>query len=382
MKKVLILGGGFAGVKAAIKLQKQKKFDVTLISNRDYLFLYPVSIWLPVEKITEKDVKIPLDKIAKKHGFKVIIDAVSQIKATDNSVIGEKNVYQYDYLVVAFGADKMKPAGVENTSTICGVPDQTFEFAEQFKRLVAKGSGKIAIGFGGNPKDKSGVRGGPAFELMFNIDHYLRKKKLRKNFELYMFAPMAEPGARMGRNALKTTNSMLDSKGVKSFFGNKITAFEPNAVVFENETKLNADLIMFIAAGTGSAVLKKSDLPLSDAGFVKVNNYNQVENFPSVYAIGDAAAMEGPEWIAKQGHIAEAMGGNVAFNIGQIENKKGILKSYKENLSILCIMDTGNGAAFVFRNDKRQIMIPMPIVGHWLKKAWGVYARFTKLYSI
>jgi len=43
MKKVLILGGGFAGVQTAIELQKKGIFDITLVSDRDYLYLYPIS---------------------------------------------------------------------------------------------------------------------------------------------------------------------------------------------------------------------------------------------------------------------------------------------------------------------------------------------------
>ena len=65
MKKVLVLGGGFAGVEAAIALQKSKQFEVTLVSNRDYLYLYPVSIWIPVEGIKFENVKLPLRKIQK-----------------------------------------------------------------------------------------------------------------------------------------------------------------------------------------------------------------------------------------------------------------------------------------------------------------------------
>ena len=57
MKKVLVLGGGFAGVQAAIDLQKSKLFDVTLVSDRDFLFLYPISIWIPVHKINFNDAK-------------------------------------------------------------------------------------------------------------------------------------------------------------------------------------------------------------------------------------------------------------------------------------------------------------------------------------
>jgi len=65
------------------------------------------------------------------------------------------------------------------------------------------------------------------------------------------------------------------------------------------------------------------------------------------------------------------------------ENKiKTNFKGYNEHLNILCVMDTGNGAAFVYRDEKKAFMLPMPIFGHWLKKGWGVYCRNTKLGKI
>ena len=50
-----------------------------------------------------------------------------------------------------------------------------------------------------------------------------------------------------------------------------------------------------------------------------------------------------------------------------------------QHLNILCVMDTGNGAAFVYRSDNGGKMIPMPIIGHWMKKMWGWYCRSSKL---
>ena len=379
MKKVLILGGGFAGVQTAIELQKSKRFNVTLVSDRDYLFMYPISIWVPVRKKEFNDVKVPLASIQKKHGFNLIIDKVSGIEAAENKVICETQTLTYDYLVVAFGADKMQHKGINNTMTICGKPDQTLEFRNQLDKLIAKGSGKIAIGFGGNPKDKSAVRGGPAFEMIFNIHQYLKSKGLRKNFELTFFAPMEEPGARMGKNAMKAIHTMFAQQNLQKRFGKKITEFVEDGVIFEDESKLESDLIMFIAAGTGSAILKNTDLPLSEAGFVKINDYNQVNEFPNVFAIGDAAAYEGPDWKAKQGHIAEVMGRNAAHNILEIEKGSTGFKGYQEHLNILCVMDMGNGAAFVYRDSKKEIMIPMPVFGHWMKQVWGKYAIATKL---
>lgn len=379
MKHVLILGGGFAGIQTAIELQKNGKFRVTLVSDRDYLYIYPISIWVPVRIAEFENVKVPLADIQKKYPFEVIVDRVKEIHASQHEVMCETQVLNYDYLVVAFGADKMKHKGIENTLSICGKPEVSLAIRDGIDALVKKGSGKIAVGFGGNPKDKSAVRGGPAFELMFNIHNLLKKKKIRRHFELTFFAPMEQPGARMGKNALPMLDKLFGRYQIAKRLGKKITGFEPNAVFFEDESKLESDLILFIPASAGHSVLQTSDLPLTEAGFIRIDNYCQVQDYVDVYAIGDIAAMEGPEWIAKQGHVAELMGRNTAYNIIEAEKGSDKRKGYQEALNILCVMDTGDGAAFVFRDDKKSFLIPMPIVGHWMKKGWGAYSKLTKV---
>ncbi len=379
MKRVLILGGGFAGIQTAIELQKSGRFKVTLVSDRDFLYLYPISIWVPVRLKEFSDVKVPLAKIQKKYPFEIILDSVKEIHALDRQVVCENQVVGYDYLVVAFGADKMKHKGIENTLSICGKPDVSLAIRDRIDQLVENGSGKIAVGFGGNPKDKSAVRGGPGFELIFNIHNLLKKKKIRQNFELTFFAPMVEPGARMGENALPMLNKLFDRYRIGKRFGKKITEFEPHAVAFEDGSKLDADLTLFIPASAGHHVLQSSDLPLSEAGFVQIDTFCQVHGFADVYAIGDISAMEGPEWIAKQGHVAELMGRNAAHNIIATESGSSHKKHYHESPNILCVMDTGDGAAFVFRNSNKSFIIPMPVIGHWMKKGWGTYAKITKV---
>jgi len=49
--------------------------------------------------------------------------------------------------------------------------------------------------------------------------------------------------------------------------------------------------------------VKASDLPRNEAGFVRIDAGCAVPGFPGVWAVGDAAALEGPEWRAKQGHV-------------------------------------------------------------------------------
>jgi sulfide:quinone oxidoreductase len=226
------------------------------------------------------------------------------------------------------------------------------------------------------------VRGGPAFEVLFNVHTLLKEKGVRDKFELTFFAPMEKPGQKMGENALVMMDKMFKMTNINKKVGSKIVEFQQDGILFEDGEKLESDLTMFISAGKGHSVLEASDLPLSEAGFVVTNEYNEIEGFEGVYAIGDSASLLGPKWRAKQGHVAEVMAKNIAYNIFQHSQNITSKKSYMNHLNILCVMDTGDGAAFVYRSEKSEKMIPLPIIGHWMKKGWGWYCKNSKLGNI
>jgi sulfide:quinone oxidoreductase len=383
MKRAVVLGGGIGGVEAAISLRK-KHVDVELVSERDYLFVYPLAIWIPTGERSFSRTSISLSDIARAHGFRLSLDEVTEISGADRSfTLKQRGKRQaFDYLIIAIGAHKMPHKGKEHVFSICGAPQESLRVKERLDALIAKGSGRIAVGFGGNPKDSSGVRGGPAFEFLFNVHQLLIKRKMRRHFDVSFFAPMPSPGIRMGEKAVAMMDRTLDSCGIRSYTGKKISEFVEGGVVFEDGSKLEADLIMFIAAGDGHAVIKSSDLPQNDSGFVSVLPSCEVKGHPWLYAVGDVAALEGPEWKAKQGHVAEMMARITANDIARKESGRGQRESYVDDLCILCVMDMGNGAGFVYRDERRAVFLPMPIVGHWLKRSWGRYFELTKLRKI
>ncbi len=380
---MLVLGGGFAGVESAIQLRKYG-YNVSLVSNRDFLFVYPISIWVPTQKIKFEDVQIPLKTLSRKHGFTLIVDEVKQIDHQNNRVVLGRETVDYDFLFIALGMDKVYTKGLEFTHSICGKPAEALVIQEKLQKLVEKGHGKIAIGFGGNPNDPTatGVRGGPAFELLFNISHFLKGKGVRQNFELKFFAPMKEPGKKMGDKPYKKLDIFFKRYKVTPFVGKKIKEFTPNSVVFEDDSHIESDLTIFISGGDGHRVIKESSLPVNPAGFVSINELCRVEGQKNIYAIGDVAAIEGPTWASKQGHIAEVMASVSAYNVHQELSDKGKRKSYWEKLHIICVMDSGDGAAFISRTNHKETIIPLPILGHWLKKAWGFYYKQSKLKRI
>jgi sulfide:quinone oxidoreductase len=74
------------------------------------------------------------------------------------------------------------------------------------------------------------------------------------------------------------------------------------------------------------------------------------------------------------------MARNTAYNIALKEGlEKGNPKTYIEHINILCLMDMGNGGGLAYRNDKKAILIPLPIIGHWMKKDGKCIISFPNL---
>jgi sulfide:quinone oxidoreductase len=377
-KHALVLGGGFAALESAIELRKAG-LDVTVVSDRPYLFMHPTSIWVATGEKAFPEVCLDLREAARRHGFSLVVGEVQAVSGARRAVVVGGRELLADHLVIALGAERLRPKGVEHTCSLGGAPENVVRLHDALEVLVRKGEGRIAMGFGGNPKDPSAVRGGPVFELMFNVDTLLRRRGVRERFELTFFAPMASPGERMGKKAVAGIQAMFGRLGVGMRFGKKIAAFERQGVLLEDGSRIDADLVVFLPAGDGHPVVKASDLPVNEAGFVRIDGGCAVPGLEGVWAIGDAAALEGPEWRAKQGHLAEVMARVAAANIASAEAGHPQCASYLPEVGITCLLDMGNGAAYVRRDQQAERMIPLPVVGHWLKKGWGAYFKLSKL---
>ena len=385
MSRVLVVGGGFGGVETAIFLRREG-LDVTLVSSRPFAWIYPVSIWIPTGGTTPEKVSMPLEKLARKHGFEVVVDEIRSLDMEGRKAVGERGSYAWDYLVLAPGATKLRPPGVEHTLSICGSPQDAERIRDRLRQLVDSGGGRIAMGFAGNPKDPSAVRGGPVFELLFNVDHWLRKKRVRDRFTLTFFSPMPEPGKKMGSGAFGLMERFFQRNHIEYRVGVPIQRFSEQGVHFTDGSLLESDLTVFVPGGAGLPWLAESGLPVNDAGFLVVDEQCRVQGQDRIWAVGDSAAVEGPQWRAKQGHLAEAMGRIAAADIAlaaRSEASSGkrprAAGSYKEHMEIVCLMDSGNGGVLVQRNERRSRLLLLPILGHWLKLAWALYWKLSKL---
>jgi len=202
MKKITIIGSGFAGLTAVKTIRKKdKQCEITLISPKAELVYMPSLIWVPSGAASKKDIVVPLDNFFKRMNVNHVASEVTGLENSGRTVITSIGSYENDALIIASGGRFIKKLpGIEHSITPC----EGLSAAEKIRdRLKAMDGGNIAIGFSGNPKEPSAMRGGPMFEFLFGIDTQLRTEGRRDKFNLTFFTPADKPGARLGKKAVK-----------------------------------------------------------------------------------------------------------------------------------------------------------------------------------
>ncbi|MBP7177255.1 MAG: NAD(P)/FAD-dependent oxidoreductase [Thermoclostridium sp.] len=106
-KKIVIVGAGYGGIKAALVLNRRKKkenLEITIIDRHDYHTLLTELHEVAGNRVSEDAVKIPLKDIFRYTGVKVVTDEIKTFDFKNNKVISENHEYPYDYLVVGTGS--------------------------------------------------------------------------------------------------------------------------------------------------------------------------------------------------------------------------------------------------------------------------------------
>lgn len=106
-KKVLIVGAGYAGIEAALTLNKKKKRDkieITLIDKNPYHTLLTEIHEVAGNRVSEEAVRIPLKSIFKYTDVKLVMDEIKEFDLDNNTLRSKDNEYHYDYLILAMGS--------------------------------------------------------------------------------------------------------------------------------------------------------------------------------------------------------------------------------------------------------------------------------------
>lgn len=364
MKNITIIGSGFAGLTAVRKLRKcDKQCKITLISPRAELQYLPGLIWIPSGLRKREDIIIPLHNFFKRLDVNFHPASVTGLSDDGRIVKTDNGDIKNDGLIIASGGRFIKKLpGIENAITPCEGIDAVEKIREKLNNMDG---GNIAFGFSGNPKEPSAMRGGPMFEFLLGTDTLLRQRGIRDKFNLVFFTPAPKPGNRLGPKAVDKLLQEMKTRGIQTYLGHKIKAFETSRVVTEGG-EFDADLIVFMPGMTGNKWFDNSTLPRSNGGLVKANQHCKVESMSAVYVAGDSGSFPGPEWMPKQAHMADLQAEAAAENLLAELNGHAANATFK--VELVCIIDSNNKGMMVSRTENKNTMLPATVLFHWAKR--------------
>jgi sulfide:quinone oxidoreductase len=364
MNRITIIGSGFAALSAARKVRDiDARAEITLIAPKAEFVYLPSTIWIPPRLREPKDLQIPLQNFFQHNRIIFHRGSARNLNNHGRSVETEHGDVENDGLIICCGGRFIKKLpGIEHTITPCeGIPA-----AVQIRdRLDQLKSGTIAVGFAGNPKEPSAMRGGPMFEFLFGIDTRLRLDGKRNNFKLIFFTPAPSPGNRLGPKAVKGLLREMEKREIDTHLGHKIKGFTENSVQTEGG-EFEAHLTLFMPGITGNEWFDNTDLPRSEGGLIRADRLCRVEGMEKVYVAGDAGSFPGPDWMPKQAHMADLQAETAADNLMAELNGRQPMKQFR--VELVCIVDNQTHGFLVARDEKRNLVMPKLRLFHWLKR--------------
>lgn len=337
MRQVIILGGGFAGVSAALKLKKilvHTDINITLIDRNSYHLLTPSLYEVATSEEPKKNIVIPYSQIFE-NNIKIVEGKVENIDTKNRLVhlFGKAN-YAYDFLIIALGSEPsyFDIEGLKKYS----IPLKWLEDGVKIRSAIEVSyhtkahSGKtinVVVGGGGFS--------GTEFcaELVnyrkhLSIHHKLAEDLVKITLIQGSDSLLTELDVKVSAIAQKR----LEKEKVRLCFGAHIKKVDEGNVVTEDNKKYPYDVLIWTGGVRASSVLTQSGFKTNGRGQVSINDKMQVIGFNNIFAIGDVAEFADPATNKPAPgvvEVAEDEGGVAAENIKRlIKNEQLTTYSY------------------------------------------------------
>lgn len=285
-KKVLVIGGGFGGIKAALELCKSPDYHVTLLSDRSNFRYYP-TLYRAATGGRISASQIPLGEIFAGKPVELAEDTAETLDRNKSLVIGKSGrEYAYDKLIISLGV-------VTNYFGIKGLEKYAYgiKSVEEAKRL-RQHLHKLLLDEGKPDLNYVVIGGGPtgvelAGALPGYLSHIMRRHGIKKrslHIDLVEAAPRLMP--RMPKSYSKAVAKRLRKLGVKLYLGQTVEAETADALMVSGHP-IKSHTVVWTAGVTNSPFFKANEFSLTEHGKASVNQYLQAEE--NIYVIGDNA---------------------------------------------------------------------------------------------
>lgn len=332
--KIIVIGGGFAGLQFAKKLNGNRTKKLVMIDKANHHMFQPLFYQVACGRIEPSNISFPFRKIFQRSkNIQFRMTEVKQIIPSENKIITEDHVFHYDKLVIAtgcktnfFGNQKMENLafGMKNTQEAISIRNHvllTFEKLIIEKSRSDDGNWNIVI-VGSGP---TGVELAGAFAEMKR--EILPRDYPRMNFddlEIILVSSTEKPLAVMSEESQEKSEQYLKDLGVRFISNDRVTDYDGDRVYLSSGNIIPSNNVIWAAGVTGNIIEGLTENSIKNNRYI-VDRYNKIVGFDDIYAIGDIAYMETPKY--PNGHPQVA---NVAINQGKNLAKNFLKKSVNE----------------------------------------------------
>lgn len=285
-KRVVIVGGGFAGVKLALDLCGDHRFDVTLVSDRPDFRNYP-TLYLTATGSKEMISAIPLTELFDGKPVELVIDPVVSLDRQQKQIVTKsKRRIDYDGLVLALGV-VTNYFGIEGLDTYSH-SIKSPEGAEALKAHLHKqliDSAKPDLNYivvGGGPTGVELAGALPAYLNYMIKQHGLPARRI--HVDLVEAAPRLLP--RSPRDVSRMVRRQLRRVGVRLYLGKTVQAQTADALML-NGKPVRSHTVVWTAGVANHPFFSEQGFQISGSRKVRVDQFLQAE--PGIYVLGDNA---------------------------------------------------------------------------------------------
>jgi len=336
---VVIVGGGFGGLEAALTLRSLAGDAVTItLVDRDGFHSFIPSIHeVSSGKITSRSIQIPLETMLAPAGIRFVRDAVIAIDPANRRVSTAARVLDYDYLVLATGAENhfFGVPGAEECSFRFRTPDDAERIHAQLVRLLEEEHKDVHLVLAGGGTEGVEVAG-ELLDLIKDSGREYDPAGGSVAIALVEAQQQLLPG--FPPEARAFAEKYLREQGVTIIAGQRITAVLEGSLVLAAGTELPQSMLIWTGGIKPSRLIDSLPLPKDPAGWLMVNDRLHSPADDRLYAVGDSVAVQGPNGplpLQRLAYHAQDQGEVAGINISRDLRGKALMRyapKYKPQL--------------------------------------------------
>ena len=374
--RVLVLGGGFAGVGAVLKLKKADA-DVVLVDRNDYHTFQPLLYQLATGLLETTAVGHSLrDLVKEQENATIHKTRVTAIDLAAREVqFAEMAPLSYDYLILGLGAEVNffgAEGAVEHAFPMYTLPDAMrlkehvlarWEAADKDPGLVEDGALNVVV-VGGGP---TGVESAGALAELYRADFAKDYPNLPQDDARITLVDAGPQVFAMFKPDIRAyTEKALKKRTVEVMPGEIVESISPTRVTLKSGTVLEAHTVVWGAGLQANRLVQSLGLDLEHGNRIGVGPELTVPQYPEVYAVGDIAAITDAKTnqvLPQLGSVALQSGEHAGETIARrIAGKETKPFKYRDKGTMAMI---GRGAAVV------QMLGGRTMKGKAAQLAWG-----------